>query len=199
MKHALKTAVIGTLLGCSLANPAFAASKSSLSKAGLFSYNYAQISVVDLDYGYDGIKLDGSFDLNREMALIASYMTTDDDGHFDYDEFTLGAAYHTRLQSIPKSDLVLHGEFARASYDHRHFSTVHSHDDNGLRLGATLRYQAQSNIELFGDLSYESLFDNDMALTGGVNLSINPKFSVVGAIEMSDDDMLLLGLRMRLD
>jgi Outer membrane protein beta-barrel domain len=200
MSYSRKTGAVAALfLGCALATPAFAANQGGKQAGGaLFSYNYLQFSFVDLDSGLDGFKIDGSFDLNPNLALTASYMTTDNSSSFDYDLFALGLAYHQRLVDIPKSDIVLHGEFLSASLDHAHGSFTHSHDDDGLRLGAMLRYQAQQNIELFGDLSYTSIYDNDLALTAGVNLALNRQFSVVAAVELSDDDMLLLGIRMGL-
>lgn len=193
MHFSRKTSALAAMLGCALATPAFGQTKS-----GLFSYNYVQLSYVDLDAGFEGLKLDGSFDINPQMALITSYMSTDNGSRLNYDIFTLGMAYHTRLASLPKTDLSLHGEFAHASLDHIHNTVVHSDDDNGLRFGAMLRYQAQPNIELFGDLSYSSVYNNDLALTGGINLALNQQFSAVASIELSDDDMMLLGIRMRL-
>lgn len=199
MQYIHKTGMLAALLGCTLAAPALAADKATQSRGGLFSYDYIQAAYVDLDAGFEGIKLEGSFELNKELALIGSYMSTGNGQNYDYDVFTMGLAYHMRLTDIPRSDLVLHGEFARASVEHPHsFFYVHDHDDNGLRLGATLRHQAKNNIEFFGDLSYVGLYNNDLALTGGVNLALNQQFSVVAAIELSDDDMLLLGARMKL-
>lgn len=195
MHYTHKSGAIAALLACTLATPALAATPA---KGQLFSYNYAQLSLVDLDSGFDGFKIEGSFDMNRELALTTSYMSTDNSGYFDYDLFTLGLAYHTRLTGLPRSDLVLHGEFQNASQEYHRFGHAHDDDETGLRLGATLRHQAQKNIELFGDLSYSSLYDNDLALTAGANLALNQQFSVVGAIELSDDDMLLLGVRMAL-
>lgn len=203
MHHSYKTSAVAVLLGCALATPAFAAGQAakqpaSQSRAALFSYNYAQLSYVDFDGGFDGFKIEGSFDINPELALTTSYMSTDNRGYLDYDLFTLGLAYHQRLVDLPKADIVLHGEFERASLDYAHAGHVHSNDDTGVRFGAMLRYQVQKNIETFGDLSYSSLYDNDLALTAGVNLALNQQFSVVAAVELSDDDMLLLGLRMQL-
>ena len=195
-------AIVALLGGCALAAPNFAAAQgarqtASQTKASLFSYDYIQLSYVDLDYGFDGFKFDGSFDLNPDLALTASYMTTDNNGVVDYDVFALGVAYHQRLVDIPKSDIVLHGEFVSASYDYSGFF-IRDNDDDGLRFGAMLRYQAQQNLEFFGDLSYLSTYDNDLVLTAGVNLALNQQFSLVAGVEMSDNDMLLLGIRMGL-
>lgn len=185
---------LAALLTLAITTPALAATPA---KGQLFSYNYAQLSFVDLDDGFDGFKIDGSFDVAPELALTASYMTTDNSHNFDYDLFTLGLAYHARLVDLPRSDIVLHGEFERATVDHPYFSHG-DNDENGLRFGAMLRYQAQKNLELFGDLSYTSLYDNDLALTGGVNVALNQQFSAVASIELSDNDMMLLGIRMQL-
>ncbi len=192
MHHFYKTSTIVALLGCALATPALAAKPAA---AGLFSYNYVQLSYVDLDSGFDGFKVDGSLDLNPSLALTASYMSTDRKNSIDYDLFTLGLAHHQRLVDLPKADLVLHGEFQRASLDYAY----NNHDtETGIGFGAMLRYQVQKNFETFGDLSYTSLYDNDVALTLGLNLALNQQISLVGAIEMSDDDKLLLGVRVLL-
>lgn len=195
MRYSFTTGAVAALLGCTLATPALAAKET---KGGPFSYNYLQFAFVDLDSGYDGFKLDGSFAMSPDLALTAAYMATDNERSLDYDIFSLGLAYHQRLANMPRTDLVLHGEFQRASLEYHHNNHFHDDDDSGLRLGAMLRHQLQRNIELFGDLAYSSLYDNDLALTAGVNLSLNQQFSVVAAVELSDDDMLLLGLRMAL-
>ncbi len=195
MHHSHKVSAIVALLGCVLAAPALAAKQP---KAGPFSYDYVQLSYVDLDSGFDGFKLDGSLDINPRLALTASYMATDANYNLDYDLFTVGLAHHQRLVDLPKADLVLHGEFQRASRDDGHRNHSHSDDETGLGFGAMLRYQVQKNIETFGDLSYSSLYNNDLALTLGVNLALNQQFSLVGAVNLSDDDMLLLGLRIQL-
>ncbi len=197
MSHSFKISAIVALLTSTLAVPVLAAKQPA---ARPFSYNYVQLSYVDLDAGFDGFKLDGSLDINSHLALTASYMATDSNYNLDYDLFTVGIAHHQRLVDLPKADLVLHGEFQRASLDYTHSNHSHSHSDSetGLGFGAMLRYQVQKNIETFGDLSYTSLYDNDLALTLGVNLALNQQFSLVGAVKLSDDDMLLLGLRIQL-
>lgn len=185
------------LLGGVAASGAAVAQQAGRQPAALFSYQYLQFAFVDLDSDFDGIRLDGSFDLSNDLALTAAYMATDNDSRIDYDLLGLGVAYHQRLANIPRSDLVLHGEFQRGEVEVRR-NPYFDHDDTGLRLGAMIRHQAQQNLEVFGDLSYTSLFDNDLALTAGVNLALNRQFSFVGSIELSDDDMLLLGVRLNL-
>lgn len=192
MHQSHKIGITAALLGCVLATPALAAKQPA---AGLFSYNYVQLSYVDLDAGFDGFKLDGSFDLNPSLALTASYMSTERHRNIDYDLVTFGLAHHQRLAELPKADLVLHGEFQRASLDYGFNS---GDNETGLGFGATLRYQVQKSFETFGGLAYTSLYDNDLALTLGVNLALNQQVSLVGAVKMSDDDMLLLGLRIGL-
>lgn len=189
MRHLFKT-VAAVVLGLVLTAPASAAG-SSQPRSGLFSYNYLQLSFVDFDSDFSGFKLDGSFDLQPDLALIGSFLSADRHNSYDYNLFTLGLAYHQRLSGMPKSDIVLHGEFEHASIKY-----AHRNDDNGLRLGAMLRGQIHRNIELFGDVSYASLYDNDLGLTLGLNLSLNQQFSVVGSAEFSDNDMLLLGVRL---
>jgi len=192
MRHLLKT-VSTLIMGLALATPAIAANSGSQSKSALLSYKYVQLSYVDFDSDFSGFKIDGAFDIQSDLALIASYLSADRRNAYDYDLFTLGLAYHQRLSGIPKSDIVLHGEFEHASVNY-----WRNNDDNGVRLGAMLRGQIQRNIELFGDVSYTSLYDNDLGLTLGLNLALNQQFSIVASGEFSDDDMFLLGVRLQL-
>lgn len=192
MCYPFKT-LVALIMGLALASPAFAASSGGQAKSALFSYKFVQLSYVDFDSDFSGFKLDGSFDIQSDLALIASYLSADRHNSYDYDLFTLGLAYHQRLSGLPKADIVLHGEFEHASVDY-----WRRNDDNGVRLGAMLRGQLQRNIELFGDVSYTSLYDNDLGLTLGLNLALSQQFSIVASGEFSDDDMFLLGVRLQL-
>jgi len=155
-----------------------------------FSYNYVQAGYIDMDGGLDGLTIAGSHDIMPAIAINASYANTSQ-GNQDYKLFSLGASYHGRLDLVRNSDMALHGEFVDASRD----SGNNNNDDNGLRVGALLRYQAQPNLELFGDISFTSLYDNDLILTEGLALRFNNNITTVVTYEASDNDSLSVALR----
>lgn len=162
-------------------------------KASLFSYNYLQATYVDMDGGLDGLAFGGSLDIADNLAINASYMTTDDSGT-DYDLLSIGANYHFKFDQLENADLALHGEYVDADIDRRNANR----DDDGLRFGALLRYQVQPNLEVFGDISYTTLFDNDMTLTPGIVLHFTPQVAAVVSYEHSDADILQFGVRIEI-
>ncbi|OGT20464.1 MAG: hypothetical protein A2V90_09650 [Gammaproteobacteria bacterium RBG_16_57_12] len=198
MHYINKIAATAAALGCVLSTPLYAADQAGKTQPAQFSYNYAQISFVDLDAGFEGLMIGGSHDVGQDLAISASYMSTDSSSALDYDVFTIGLVHHQRLAQIPRSDLALHGEILHASLDYMRAGSIRSDDDNGLRFGGMIRHQVQKNLEVFGDLSYSSLYDHDLGLTAGANLELNEQFAVIASVELSDDDMLLLGIRMEL-
>lgn len=125
-----------------------------------FSYTYVQAAYVSTDFlGVDGngIALDGSFELNKDFALIAGYETIGFDFDIDLDFLALGAAFHMPVDD--KIDAVFTGGLLEAEFTFPGFSD----SETGNFLSAGVRVQANPQME-FG-LALKR-FDLDGAETG---------------------------------
>ena len=171
-----------------------------------FSYNYAEASFVDNDFD-SGFSFGGSFDVHNSLAVIGSYLTTG-----DYTELKIGAAHHAKAGFLERADLVIHASFIKAEYDRPDIAvpavvifgiTVSpaytidggGFDDSGLITGGTLRFEPLDRLEVFGDVSYTTIFDGDLLITGGAEWSFNDNLSVRGSYTLSDNDTLSAGVR----
>lgn len=133
-----------------------------------FSYTYAQASYISSDFAGadgDGFALDGSFELNKDFALIAGYETTSYDEFgvsLDIDVLALGVAFHMPVDE--KMDAVFTGGLLDAEMsldvnDPFFGSFSISGDDTGNFLSAGIRLQANPQMELGLALKRYDMFD----------------------------------------
>lgn len=166
--------------------------------ASAFEYNYAQGSFIDNDFD-SGFMAEGSYDVT-DLASIQGYFFSSG----DLSGFSIGGAYRLEdMVSVPEGSLSAHASFESAEFDcsQSFFGTVVNcgFDDSGIAFGALYQYQAQDALELFGDLTYTTLFDGDVQITGGVKFDFSDNLSVVGSYTLSDADLLKIGVRYTFD
>jgi len=172
---------------------AAAISAPSAMADSLFSYNYAQLDYVDMDNSYDGLSISGSYEIYPQVAIIGSILDTSDSGN-GYSRLAVGAAHHGKLEQLQNSEVNLHAELEFGDIE----AGKRSDDEIGLRAGATLRLEIQPNLEAFGDVSYSTLFNNDLQVTPGVLLYISPIVAAHVSYQISDNDTLMFGVRLLL-
>ncbi len=164
-----------------------------------FSYSYAELEYVDMDGGFGGLSAGISFDVKPNWSVMGQYLAADASKNgidLDYSVVAVGGGYHYQLKNLEKSDLMFHVSLLQGKTEWVADSNTKADDkDSGIRLGARLRFEPQRNLEVNADLSYNSLFDNDLTFTPGVLYSFNPQFAVKGSFEFGDRDMLSIGLR----
>ena len=152
-----------------------------------FNYNYAEIRYVDMDAGQDGLEILGSFDVKPNLSLNASLLNTNGN-RFDYRTMSFGAAYHAKWVDFERSDLIIHLDIVQADVSR-------GADDTGLMFGAKARIQVQEKVEAVGDISYTTLYDDDLMLTLGAAYTLTPELDAVANYQFSDNDTLNIGLR----
>ncbi len=163
-----------------------------------FSYSYAELEYVDMDEGFSGLSAGISFDVKPNWNVIGEYLSTSSSKNgidLDYRVIAVGGGYHYQLKNLEKSDLMFHAALLQGKSEWVVGNHKADDKDSGLRLGARLRFEPQRNLEVNADLSYNSLFDNDLTFTPAVLYSINSQLAVKAAFEFGDRDMLSIGVR----
>lgn len=167
---------------------ALLASLSWGAQAANFNYNYGQIGYETGDF--EGLTLTGSFEVNKELFVLARYVAVTDDSlgiDIDYDEISVGAGYHMPIDQ--KTDAVFTVSFSSGE--------VGALDDTGLLATAGVRHNLNNQIELAGGIYHISIFDGDTGIQGEARYNIDNKMSV-GVTYVSGDYLDGLGLNFRM-
>ncbi len=185
----MKKSLLGTALLATL-TPLCASALDMLdlneARPNQFSYNYAEIQYVDMDSGLDGFRLSGSYDIKPNLAITGSLLKASV-GRFDYDLVGLGAAYHARWVEFEKSDLIIHTSLVSGD--------ASNDSELGLTFGAKVRASLKEQLEIYGDLSYTTVFDGDLALDIGAAYTFAPDLAATLNYQLTDNDALSIGLR----
>lgn len=187
MKNILATAVVAA----SVAAPAMAQTSDALPSN--FSYNYVEVDYVDMDSDLDGLRILGSFDVHSNVSVIGNLGLFGRKG-VDVTNLTVGAAFHMGIPEVTNLDIRAHAELEFVDLDFS-CSGCGSDDDRGLRIGAEVRFKPIDVLEVYGDLTYKTVYDNDMILSGGVRFYVVPNIQLTAGLELSDDDALYIGGR----
>lgn len=175
---------------------ALLASLSWASHAADFNYNYGQVSYETGDF--EGLVLTGSFEINKDMFIIARYVDTTNDEYgidIDYSEVSVGAGYHMPVD--PKTDAVFSVSFDSGEAEALISGIPVSDDDTGVLLTAGIRHSLNPQIELAGGIYHISTFDGDTGIQGEVRYNINNEMSA-GLSYLSGDYLDGFGLNFRL-
>jgi hypothetical protein len=177
-----------------LAVPTFAAD---------ISYNFieAEYQEIDIDSGFlggfdidgDGYGIGGSFELNENWFIGASYSKADFDFGVDLDQLMLGAGYH-----VPISDNAdFYGMFsfvsAEASVDG--FDSI---DEDGYAATIGLRGMIGERFELNGSLAYVDFGNggDSTAFGAGALYNFGDAFAAGFSVGI-DDDVTTYGIGFR--
>ncbi|SER08022.1 hypothetical protein SAMN04488038_11576 [Solimonas aquatica] len=152
--------------------------------ASAYDYSYVEGGYLNRDQPGDesGVRVAGSFDIAKPVALFAEYDSVD-----YFDQFSIGGLYHQPFQR--GMDLVLGVSLEHVEYDHN--------SDTGIGLRAGVRWTLpQTKLELNPELRYVSAGDEDgLSLRVGALFPITPKLKLQGGVQFGDDDRFDLGLR----
>ncbi len=152
-----------------------------------FGYNYTEAEYVDVDSGLDGFRLNISYDLKPNLAITGSILKTST-GHLGYNLVSAGAAYHARWVEFDKSDLIIHASLVSVD-------RARSDTDLGAMIGAKVRASVKEPLEVVADLSYTTVLNGDLSLSIGAVYSLSPDLAATATYQLTDDDVLSVGLR----
>ena len=177
---------------------ALLSSMSLAAHAGNFDYNYGQVGYETGDFG--GLTLTGSFEINKDIFVIARYaaLSNDDAGvDIDYTDLSVGAGYHMPIDN--KTDAVFTVSLDNGEVDVPAIGPFpgYTDDDTGILLTAGVRHNLNAKVELAGGIYHFTTFDGDTGIQGEARYNINNKMSA-GLSFASGDYLDGLGINFRM-
>ena len=154
-------------------------------------YNYAELRFVDVDRaGGDGLRLNGSYELQNNWLIVGGLTSLDFDNNVDTTMFDIGAGYVWNYS--PDWDLVGNLRYVRVDVDGRNGNS----DDSGFALSAGTRGLLTPEFEIRGSVNHINLDDSDTYLELAGDYHFNEHFSAGLSLEFAGDtDVFTLGAR----
>jgi hypothetical protein len=179
------------LLLAALAVPAVSLAQEAATarpQSAQFNYSYVELGYDETDFDLgpvdvdgDGLTLAGSFEINDDWHVYASYGSADLDFGIDVDTWILGAGYVFPL----KEDIDIYGRvlYIDTSVD----AGPAQVDDDGLGLQARIRARVTDEFELEGGLLYTDVSDTDTSLQASARYHFSESFSAALGITFAGD------------
>ena len=195
----MKNAVSRALLLPAFLLPALSQAQEPATRpqSAQFNYTYVEISYDELDFDLgpvdvdgDGLTFSGSYEINDDWHVYASYGSYDLDFGIDIDTWTLGAGYVFPL----KEDIDIYG---RVLYiDQSADAGPGSADEDGLGLQARIRARVTDEFELEGGIQYVDVVDTDTSLQAVARYHFTENFSAgIGLTFAGDTDGISVNAR----
>lgn len=155
-----------------------------------FEYTYVEIGYDETEFEVggagdidgDGLTVSGSFELNSEWHVFASYGQADLDFGFDLDTLAIGAGYVFPLQS----DIDLYGRVLYIDMEVDGPGPLNA-DDDGLGLQFRVRGRVSEELELEGGIQYVDVADSDTSLQAAARYHFSDSFSAGIALTFGGD------------
>jgi hypothetical protein len=154
---------------------------SAAATAADFKYTYGEIGYGELDDDGDALFFGGAVDLQQGFGIIGSYYAVDFDDDADGHIFTIGGQFHTPINK--QLDFVASVQLinAEVEWDNCPRWADCSEDDTGLLLRGGLRFAIQHNLQLEGDISYNTndfWEDDELGIKAGVRFFADRQLSL---------------------
>jgi hypothetical protein len=160
------------------------------------SYSYAELRFVDVDRrGGDGIRLNGSFDLENNWLIVGGLTSLDFNNNVDETTVELGAGYVWHYSK--DFDLVSTLRFVRTDID----TPGGNFDDNGFAFSAGARGILTPQFEIRGSVNHInidniSIDNSDTYLDLAGDYYFTEQFSAGLSLEFAGDtDVFTIGAR----
>lgn len=160
------------------------------------SYSYAELRFVDVDRrGGDGIRLNGSFDLENNWLIVGGLTSLDFNNNADETTLELGAGYVWHYSK--DFDLVSTLRFVRTDID----TPGGDFDDNGFAFSAGARGILTPQFEIRGSVNHTnidniSIDNSDTYLDLAGDYYFTEQFSAGLSLEFAGDtDVVTIGAR----
>ena len=184
----MKNGVSRALLCAAFLLPALSqAQEAARPQSAQFNYTYVQIGYDELDFDVgpfdvdgDGLTFSGSYEINDDWHVYASFGSFDlDPGNTDIDTWTLGAGYVFPL----KEDIDIYGRVLYIDQS----SDVSNLEEDGLGLQARIRARVTDEFELEGGIQYTDVVDTDTSLQAAARYNFTENFSAGITLNFAGD------------
>lgn len=159
------------------------------------SYTYVEATYDTNDFNDidgDALTVSGSFKINRDWHVYASYSSADLDFGIDVDTLAIGAGYRYAI----KNNVDLYGRVLYLNSDVHVPGPFDSDSDDGLGLQFRIRSRINQQLEVEGGIQYLDVHDSDTSLQANVRYHFTDKFSAgVGITFGGDSDGLGINAR----
>ena len=152
---------------------ALLSSLSLATHAADFNYSYGQLGYETGDF--EGLVLTGSFDVTKDIFVIAGYADTTNDDFgvdVDYSQLSIGAGYHMPVNK--DMDAVFTVSLVDGDIDG---PVLGAGSDTGILLTAGVRFNLNESVEFAGGALYNSAFDGDFGIQAEARYNINKTMS----------------------
>jgi hypothetical protein len=183
------------LLATAVLVPGIGMAQQSAKAQPDLSYTYVELGYDTNDFNdldANALTLSGSFKINRDWHVYASYSSTDLDFRVDVDTLAIGAGYRYAI----KDNVDLYGRVLYFSSDIHVPGPFESDSDNGLGLQFRIRSRINQHLEVEGGIQYVDVHDSDTSLQANVRYHFTDQFSAgVGLNFGGDSDGLGINAR----
>jgi len=155
------------------------------------SYSYAELRFVDVDTsGGDGIRFNGSFDLDNNWLIVGGVTALDFNNNVDLTVVEIGGGYVWHYSE--DFDLVSTLRFVRSDVDNPGGGS----DDNGFAFSAGARGLLAPQFEIRGSVNHINLDDSDTYLELAGDYYFTAQLSAGISLEFAGDtDIITIGAR----
>ena len=155
------------------------------------SYSYAELRFVDVDTsGGDGIRFNGSFDLDNNWLIVGGVTALDFNNNVDLTVVEIGGGYVWHYSK--DFDLVSTLRFVRSDVDNPGGGS----DDNGFAFSAGARGLLAPQFEIRGSVNHINLDDSDTYLELAGDYYFTAQLSAGISLEFAGDtDIVTIGAR----
>ena len=155
------------------------------------SYSYAELRFVDVDTrGGDGVRLNGSFDLENNWLIVGGLTSLDFNNNVDSTTVELGAGYVWNYSN--DFDLLSTLRFVQTDTD----TPGGNFDDRGFAFSAGARGLLTPQFEIRGSVNHINLDNSDTYLELAGDYYFTEQFSAGLSLEFAGDtDAFTIGAR----
>lgn len=155
------------------------------------NYNYAELRFVDVDTsGGDGIRFNGSYDLQNNWLIVGGITSLDFNNNVDATVLELGAGYVWHYSK--DFDLVSTLRFVNTDFD----TPGGSSDDSGFAFSAGARGLLTPEFEIRGSVNHINLDNSDTYLELAGDYYFTREFAAGLSLEFAgDSDVFTIGAR----
>jgi hypothetical protein len=155
------------------------------------NYNYLELRFVDVDTGGgDGIRFNGSFELQNNWLMVGGLTSLDFNNNVDVTIVELGGGYVWRYSK--DFDILATLRFVQADAG----IPSGSADENGFAFSAGARGLLAPRFEVRGSVNHINLDDSDTYLELAGDYYFTDRLSAGATLEFAgDDDLFTIGAR----